>query len=113
MVVRTWVSLEYVRDPVEMVVMSSRENKPWLNSSEMSKRCEAYHSQGSECGRRGTLGLFRGPVVDTVILIRVSLEHVPEQLAQVVVVGPLEKIERSAVAKVCSNFSCKATIDNR
>jgi hypothetical protein len=55
MVVRTWVSLEYVRDPVEM---GSHENKPWWNSSETSKRARYTTAKAASVEGGGPSGCF-------------------------------------------------------
>lgn len=45
-----------------------------------------------------------GPVVDTIVIKLFPIEHVPKQLAQVVVIGRLEKVQRSTISQVCPDL---------
>ena len=80
-------------------VRQSGRQKTRAAYQRLSKRMHiTVHKSVSHIKRKKHL-LLHGPVVDIIERIAVGLEHLPEQLAAVVVVGSLVELEVTAVAK--------------
>ena len=58
---------------------------------------------------RGLGGSLARPRVDAVVFVAVALKNVPKQLAQVIIVGRLEEVQRAAVSQVRGHLGCETT----